>query len=80
MIVGSWSIYIAYPIVDSIIYFWTLNSKQADSDFMKYVDYTFVQSEIFQWPGNLLYNLAVYILVQSDEECSLICKAKPVTI
>ena len=36
---------------------------------------------IFNDKGQLLYhNVAVYILVQSEEEYSLIWKAKPVTI
>ena len=36
---------------------------------------------LFNHKGQLLYyNVAVYILVQSEEEYSLIWKAKPVTI
>ena len=36
---------------------------------------------MFNDKGQLLYfNVTVYILVQSEEECSLIWKAKPLTI
>ena len=41
----------------------------------------FVQSQFFNDKDYLLYyNVAVYILIQSEEEYSLIWKAKPLTI
>ena len=46
------------------------------------IDYMFAQCQLFQSTVSafLHYNVAVYILVQSKEEYSLIWKAKPLTI
>ena len=41
------------------------------------IDFTFLQSKFFQL---LCYNVEVYILVQSEEEYSLISKAKSLTM
>ena len=55
------------------------NFKVLKSIVMKYV---IVKSQIIRYiKGQLFYyNVALYILVQSEEEYSLIWKAKPLTI
>ena len=46
------------------------------------IDYKFVQSQLFQWQRlvTYYYNVAVYFLVQLEEDYPLIWKAKPLTI
>ena len=44
------------------------------------MDYTFAQSQFFQWQRLIIFLIVVYIFVQSEEEYCLIWKAKLLTI